>query len=70
MDTIVADPHRKTADADPGKNLNVDADSCPYLLNYGEPSNGIRNFLRDYPASFQFLFLTYMDRPRPDFQKF
>ncbi len=32
----VADPHRKNADADPGKNLNADAvadqdaDSCPY----------------------------------------
>jgi hypothetical protein len=30
----VADPHRKNADADPGKNLNVDADpdadSCSY----------------------------------------
>jgi hypothetical protein len=28
----VADPHRKKADADPGKNLNADAglDSCPY----------------------------------------
>jgi hypothetical protein len=36
--TSVADPHRKNADADPGKNLNADADpdpdadpdSCPY----------------------------------------
>ncbi len=32
----VADPHRKNADADPGKNLDADpdrdadADSCPY----------------------------------------
>jgi cellulose synthase/poly-beta-1,6-N-acetylglucosamine synthase-like glycosyltransferase len=26
----VADPHRKNADADLGKNLNSDADSCPY----------------------------------------
>jgi hypothetical protein len=30
----VADPHRKNADADPGKNLNADpdadADSCSY----------------------------------------
>jgi hypothetical protein len=28
----VADQHKKNADADPGKNLNVDADpdSCPY----------------------------------------
>jgi hypothetical protein len=30
----VADPHRKNADSDPGKNLNADADSdadlCPY----------------------------------------
>ncbi len=28
----VTDPHRKNADADPGKNLNADADtdSCPY----------------------------------------
>jgi hypothetical protein len=34
----VADPHKKNADADPGKNLDadadpdpdVDADSCPY----------------------------------------
>jgi hypothetical protein len=25
-----ADPHRKNADADPGKNLNADADSCSY----------------------------------------
>jgi hypothetical protein len=33
----VADPHRKNADADPGKNLNADADSD------GEPSVGIRN---------------------------
>jgi hypothetical protein len=24
--TSVADPHRKNADADPGKNLNADAD--------------------------------------------
>jgi hypothetical protein len=28
--TSVADPHRKNADADPGKNLSVDADSYPY----------------------------------------
>jgi hypothetical protein len=32
--TSVADPHRKNADADPGKNLNADADpdadSCSY----------------------------------------
>ncbi len=28
--TSVADPHRKNADADPGKNLSGDADSCPY----------------------------------------
>ncbi len=32
--TCVADPHRKNADADPGKNLNADPDadanSCPY----------------------------------------
>jgi hypothetical protein len=26
----VADPHRKNANADPGKNLNADADSGPY----------------------------------------
>ncbi len=26
--TGVADPHRKNAYADPGKNLNADADSC------------------------------------------
>ncbi len=26
----VADPHGKNADADPRKNLNADADSCPY----------------------------------------
>jgi hypothetical protein len=26
----VADPYRKNADADSGKNLNADADSCPY----------------------------------------
>jgi hypothetical protein len=26
----VADPHRKNANADPGKNLNAAADSCPY----------------------------------------
>ncbi len=25
----VADPHRKNADADPGKNLNADADADP-----------------------------------------
>jgi hypothetical protein len=32
MVNSVADPHRKKADADPGKNLNADpvADSCPY----------------------------------------
>ncbi len=40
----VADPHRKNSNADPGKNLNADADadSC-LLMNYGELSNGIRN---------------------------
>jgi hypothetical protein len=30
----IADPHKKNADADPGKNLDADADpdadSCPY----------------------------------------
>jgi hypothetical protein len=34
LPTSVADPHRKNADADPGKNLkadaDLDADSCPY----------------------------------------
>jgi hypothetical protein len=39
------------------------------LLNYGDPSIGIKIFKgtvqRDYSP-----FLTYMDRPRPDFQKF
>jgi hypothetical protein len=30
LPTSVADPHRKNADADPGKNLKADADSCPY----------------------------------------
>jgi hypothetical protein len=36
------------------------------LLNYGEPSNSIRNLKRDSPARCLFRFLTYMDRPRPE----
>jgi hypothetical protein len=28
-DTSVADPHQKNADADPGKNIDADPDSCP-----------------------------------------
>jgi hypothetical protein len=48
----VTGPHRKNADtdanADPGENVDADADlgcGCGFmpLLNYGEPSNGIRN---------------------------
>jgi hypothetical protein len=32
VECSVADPHTKNAnaDADPGKNLDADADSCPY----------------------------------------
>ncbi len=34
LNSSVADPHKKNADADPGKNLDADpdadADSCPY----------------------------------------
>jgi hypothetical protein len=30
----VADPHRKNADADPGKNLNADPDADPDSCSY------------------------------------
>ncbi len=47
--TSVADPHRKNADADPGKismrmriRMRIRCGFMP-LLNYGEPSNSIKN---------------------------
>jgi hypothetical protein len=32
VNSSVADPHRKKADADPGKNLKADPDSCPFQV--------------------------------------
>jgi hypothetical protein len=57
----VADPHRKNADADPGKNLNADADpdADHALTELWLSSNSIRNLKRDSPARFYFVFYIY-----------